>query len=1045
MLRYVLPTVVAPRYAPAAHPPPPTADRAEARSDAAADYRLSFHLTAVGGIAAAESPTHAIDAAGEEGSVTCALRSAPPLDGDLVVLLRRLGGGAAGWIDDGDDERGALVRFAVPQTPPDRSGLDLVFVVDRSGSMSGGQIARARDALQLLLRSVPADRPCTVNIVSFGSHCEQLYDAGRAYDDECLAHAAAHVVALQADMGGTEILAPLRAALAAPPAGGRRRCVFVLTDGEVCNVAQVVAAVRDACGGADARQRVFSVGIGAGVSHALVEGIADAGHGHAEFVAGAERLEPKMMRLMRAALAPPVAARVEVDGPEIVHAAPVSVPCAGGDVRAHLIVRGPAGAAPAARLVTAGCGAPVAAAVPLAAAPRGAAPLAALAAHALIRGGAVKGPDALAAALRHQVLAPGTAMVAVREGGAAALPGAPPALRHVPLHTVRRRDFAIAAGCRDCGDGGLAADSDDDEDYDDDDDDDSLPEELPLAACYSTVVRPLLDLVEDLHRLLEGHGGFVPLPKIAVVGTQSSGKSSLLERLSTITLPRGDGLCTRVPLMLSMKQNPTRTVAKLSYDGVVEREVPLDAVSAAIDAATIALAGWSTGVVDKTVRLRVEGEGLPDLTLTELPGIVYNPVGEQPKDIAKQVKDLIIRHISEKDVLILCVFAGDVDLQASEALALAREVDPLGERTVGCITKLDLVQSRQALRDCVLQAGGHNLGIKLGLTAVRNRSLAELHEGITNEEVNRREAELIQELAELDDVPAAALGTPALVRKLCELQRDNVRKVLPLVRIALQKELASAEARLAALPTCSAAPAAKRPRLGAGQCPAGHALAQVQTPGDDSNVCDDCGQRGLPKGTCMHRCPTCDYDRCAACAEGGDGRRGLVLTLEEQEERQQLQAKSAACKDGLAWLQKERDQYRGEQVAEAAAAPAGTGAATYAPLSGGSAARGAAAAVDGAGCMYLPLVTLQHASGYWVPSPQLARALGVDGAALRGQLCGDDEWCTAVCIAWLRAHCAADAAEWGLVVQKADAWLRPRFGNTAAVTAAAAAAIAAEA
>eukprot|EP00756_Hemistasia_phaeocysticola_P031421 Hpha_TRINITY_DN16351_c1_g2::TRINITY_DN16351_c1_g2_i12::g.62760::m.62760 len=333
--------------------------------------------------------------------------------------------------------------------------------------------------------------------------------------------------------------------------------------------------------------------------------------------------------------------------------------------------------------------------------------------------------------------------------------------------------------------------------------DSELPEELPMAEAYSTMVRPLLDLVEDLHRLLEGHAVRVPLPKIAVVGTQSSGKSSVLERLSTISLPRGDGLCTRVPLMLSMKQTDSRTVAKLSYEGAVEREVPLDAVSAAIDAATIALAGGSKGIVDKTVRLRVEGEGLPDLTLIDLPGICYNPLPGQPKDIAAQVKNLLLRHISEKETLILCVFAGDVDLQASEALALAREVDPLGERTVGCITKLDLVQSRQSLRDAVLQVGGHGLGIKLGLTAVRNRSLAELHEGITNEEVNRREADLIQEMAELDDVPAAALGTPSLVRKLCELQRDNVRKVLPRVGVALQKELSQAETRLAELSSCT--------------------------------------------------------------------------------------------------------------------------------------------------------------------------------------------------------------------------------------------------
>ncbi len=161
-------------------------------------------------------------------------------------------------------------------------------MVDRSGSMQGTSIAEARNALQLALRSL---RPGSFfNILGFGSRFKALFAQSRPYDDTTLAEATKHVEGLEADLGGTEILPALKHVFDAERRPGVPRQVFVLTDGEVSNTDAVIALARQHAGDT----RVFTFGIGAGASHHLVEGLARAGEGAAEFIAPGERIEGKV-------------------------------------------------------------------------------------------------------------------------------------------------------------------------------------------------------------------------------------------------------------------------------------------------------------------------------------------------------------------------------------------------------------------------------------------------------------------------------------------------------------------------------------------------------------------------------------------------------------------------------------------------------------------------------------------------------------------------------------------------------------------------------
>ncbi|XP_051961681.1 von Willebrand factor A domain-containing protein 5B1-like [Xyrauchen texanus] len=170
---------------------------------------------------------------------------------------------------------------------------EFIFLIDRSGSMSGVNINRVKDAMVVILKSLfPA---CLFNIVGFGSKFKTLFATSQSYDEETLALACEHVKKIRADMGGTNILAPLNWILRQPIQRGHPRLLFLLTDGAVSNTGKVIELLRR-----HARfTRCYAFGIGPGACRRLVLGLAAVSRGTAEFLAEGERLQPKMIKSLK--------------------------------------------------------------------------------------------------------------------------------------------------------------------------------------------------------------------------------------------------------------------------------------------------------------------------------------------------------------------------------------------------------------------------------------------------------------------------------------------------------------------------------------------------------------------------------------------------------------------------------------------------------------------------------------------------------------------------------------------------------------------------
>ncbi|KAM6046311.1 von Willebrand factor A domain-containing protein 5B1 [Chlamydotis macqueenii] len=175
---------------------------------------------------------------------------------------------------------------------------EFIFLVDRSRSMSGVNINRVKDALMVILKSLmPA---CLFNVVGFGSTFTTLFPASQTYCEESLAVACESIKKIRADMGGTNVLAPLKWVIRQPLHRGHPRLLFLLTDGAISNTGKVLELLRNhSCS-----TRCYSFGIGPNACRRLVRGLAAVSGGIAEFLAEGERLQPKMVKSLKKAMAP---------------------------------------------------------------------------------------------------------------------------------------------------------------------------------------------------------------------------------------------------------------------------------------------------------------------------------------------------------------------------------------------------------------------------------------------------------------------------------------------------------------------------------------------------------------------------------------------------------------------------------------------------------------------------------------------------------------------------------------------------------------------
>ncbi|XP_068460042.1 dynamin-1-like protein isoform X5 [Clinocottus analis] len=296
---------------------------------------------------------------------------------------------------------------------------------------------------------------------------------------------------------------------------------------------------------------------------------------------------------------------------------------------------------------------------------------------------------------------------------------------------------------------------------------------------------PVINKLQDVFNTVGAD--IIHLPQIAVVGTQSSGKSSVLESLvGRDILPRGTGIVTRRPLILQLVHIDSEDGRKTSEENGIDGEewgkflhtksktyTDFDEIRQEIEAETERISGNNKGVSDEPIHLKIFSPHVVNLTLVDLPGLTKLPVGDQPKDIEVQIKELILKYISNPNSIILAVTAANTDMATSEALKVAREVDPDGRRTLAVVTKLDLMDAGTDAMDVLM---GRVIPVKLGIIGVVNRSQLDINQKKLVSDATRDEYAFLQKR-----YPSLANrnGTKYLARTLNRLLMHHIRDCLP--------------------------------------------------------------------------------------------------------------------------------------------------------------------------------------------------------------------------------------------------------------------------
>ncbi|PWN23831.1 putative VPS1-member of the dynamin family of GTPase [Microstroma glucosiphilum] len=311
----------------------------------------------------------------------------------------------------------------------------------------------------------------------------------------------------------------------------------------------------------------------------------------------------------------------------------------------------------------------------------------------------------------------------------------------------------------------------------------------------------------------------IDLPQITVLGSQSSGKSSVLENIvGRDFLPRGTGIVTRRPLVLQLINRP----AAGAKGGVQNGDTPtpgaegnqtnphewgeflhlpgekfhdFQKIREEIVRDTELKTGKNAGISPQPINLRIYSPNVLTLTLVDLPGLTKVPVGDQPRDIERQIRDMVLKFISKPNAVILAVTAANTDLANSDGLKMAREVDPDGNRTVGVLTKVDLMDQGTDVVDIL---AGRVIPLRLGYVPVVNRGQRDI------DQKKAVSAALEAEKSFFENHPsykskATYCGTPFLARKLNTILMHHIRNTLPDIKSKIGSQLAKYQQELQSL------------------------------------------------------------------------------------------------------------------------------------------------------------------------------------------------------------------------------------------------------
>lgn len=319
-----------------------------------------------------------------------------------------------------------------------------------------------------------------------------------------------------------------------------------------------------------------------------------------------------------------------------------------------------------------------------------------------------------------------------------------------------------------------------------------------------------------------GVGDLISLPALVVCGDQSTGKSSVLEGVTGISFPRQEGLCTRFPSEINLRHTECESV---SITASIRPHISRPAeVQQTLSAYRKQLKDMSElpGVIEEVSRLmnirgycdnentsafsvdvlRIEVTGPIGLHLSvvDLPGLISVANEEQTEEDVEAVHNMVASYLQSSRTIILAVLQASNDMANQPIIKLARTHDPLGQRTVGIITKPDLINHGSEAKIALVAKNKDNIKLKLGFFLLKNPSPAELKECVTMAARSNLERRFFSGPAWANqNLDMSRVGAENLRIFLQDLLDTHIERELPKVREEIKKLLAERDAELRSL------------------------------------------------------------------------------------------------------------------------------------------------------------------------------------------------------------------------------------------------------
>ncbi|KAJ1300015.1 hypothetical protein OPQ81_011849 [Rhizoctonia solani] len=343
--------------------------------------------------------------------------------------------------------------------------------------------------------------------------------------------------------------------------------------------------------------------------------------------------------------------------------------------------------------------------------------------------------------------------------------------------------------------------------------------------------REVLGLLNSLRSL--GLTQTLDLPQIAVIGSQSAGKSSLIEALCKIKLPRSVGTCTRCPIecqsqyvdlpwraqvFIKIERGERESGSDLGDEvpfggplddpNLVEERIKLAQLAVLnphVDPELILRGEEPRGGLSFTknsVIVKLSGRELADLSFVDLPGIIVSTSDERNKGDIKLVQKLISSYMSKASTINLIVLTCESDYETQAAGLLAKKYDPTGERTIGVLTKPDRIEPGQEDQWIPLIAGERN-PLTNGWYCVKQLSPRDREAGLSWEEARAQESEYFETApawSAIREQLKSNVGSKNLAVKLGEVLSNEIKKRLPAIRLEVDRLTRANELEISKLP-----------------------------------------------------------------------------------------------------------------------------------------------------------------------------------------------------------------------------------------------------